>query len=59
VLLLTASCIKSGILDKFKFKKNTVDKRLDIDINKFRNLKKQLMQNVIDCGSNIFSILLV
>ena len=36
--------IKSGILDKFKFKKNAVDKRLDIDINKPRNLKKQPMQ---------------
>jgi hypothetical protein len=44
VLLLTASYIESGILNKLKFKKNTVDKRLDIDINKPRNLKKQLMQ---------------
>ena len=33
MLLLIVSCIKSGILNKFKFK-NTVDKRLDIDINK-------------------------
>ena len=32
--------IKSGILDKLKFKKNAVDKRLDIDINidSYRNL---------------------
>ena len=44
VLLLTASCIKSRILNKLKFKKNTTDKRLDININKPRNLKKQLMQ---------------
>ena len=44
VLLLTASCIESGILDKLKFKKNAADKRLDIDINKPKNLKKQPMQ---------------
>ena len=44
MLLLTASYIKSGILDKLKFKKNAVDKRLDINTNKPRNLKKQLMQ---------------
>jgi hypothetical protein len=44
VLLLTASCIESGILNKLKFKKNAVDKRLDIDTNKPKNLKKQLMQ---------------
>jgi hypothetical protein len=43
VLLLIASCIKCGILNKLKFKKNAIDKRLDIDINKFRNLKKQPM----------------
>jgi hypothetical protein len=43
VLLLTASCIKSGILDKLKFKKNAVNKRLNVNINKPRNLKKQLM----------------
>ena len=40
MLLLIASYIKGGILDKLKFKKNAIDKRLDIDINKFRNLKK-------------------
>ena len=40
VLLLTASCIESGILDKLKFKKNATDKRLDININKPKNLKK-------------------
>jgi hypothetical protein len=44
VLLLTVFCIESGILNKLKFKKNAVDKRLNIDINKPRNLKKQLMQ---------------
>ena len=35
--------IESGILNKLKFKTNTVNKRLDIDINKPKNLKKQLM----------------
>ena len=40
MLLLTASCIKSRILDKLKFKKNAADKRLNIDINKPENLKK-------------------
>jgi hypothetical protein len=44
VLLLTASYIESGILNKLKFKKNAINKRLDININKPRNLKKQLMQ---------------
>jgi hypothetical protein len=44
VLLLTASCIESGILNKLKFKKNVTDKRLNININKPRNLKKQPMQ---------------
>ena len=44
MLLLTASYIKSRILDKLKFKKNAVDKRLNIDINKPRNLKKQPIQ---------------
>ena len=44
MLLLTASYIKSGILDKLKFKKNAADKKLDIDINKPKNLKKQPMQ---------------
>ena len=44
MLLLTASYIKSGILNKLKFKKNTMDKRLDVDTNKPKNLKKQLMQ---------------
>ena len=39
-----ASYIESGILDKLKFKRNAVDKRLNIDINKPRNLKKQPMQ---------------
>ena len=40
VLLLTASYIKSGILDKLKFKKNATDKRLDVDINKPGSLKE-------------------
>ena len=40
MLLLTASYIKSGILDKLKFKKNAANKRLDVDINKLENLKK-------------------
>jgi hypothetical protein len=44
VLLLTASCIKSGILNKLKFKKNAIDKRLNININKPKNLKKQPIQ---------------
>jgi hypothetical protein len=44
VLLLTASYIENGILNKLKFKKNTIDKRLNIDINKPKNLKKQLIQ---------------
>jgi hypothetical protein len=44
VLLLIAFYIESGILDKLKFKKNAVDKRLDININKPRNLKKQPIQ---------------
>ena len=44
VLLLIAFYIKSGILDKLKFKKNAMDKRLDININKPKNLKKQPMQ---------------
>jgi hypothetical protein len=44
VLLLTAFYIESGILNKLKFKKNTADKRLDIDTNKPKNLKKQPMQ---------------
>ena len=41
MLLLIAFYIKSGILDKLKFKKNAIDKKLDININKPRNLKKQ------------------
>jgi hypothetical protein len=44
VLLLTAFYIESGILNKLKFKKNAMDKRLNIDTNKPKNLKKQLMQ---------------
>jgi hypothetical protein len=44
VLLLIASCIESGILNKLKFKKNAMDKRLNIDTNKPKNLKKQPMQ---------------
>ena len=44
MLLLITSYIESGILDKLKFKKNAVDKRLDVDINKPRNLKKQPIQ---------------
>ena len=40
MLLLTASYIKNGILNKFKFKKNAANKRLDVDINKLENLKK-------------------
>ena len=44
MLLLIASRIKCGILAKLKFKKNAADKRLDVDINKPGNLKKQLMQ---------------
>jgi len=44
VLLLTVSYIKSGILNKLKFKKKAANKRLDVDINKPGNLKKQLMQ---------------
>ena len=44
MLLLTVSCIKSGILNKPKFRKNAINKRLDVDINKLGNLKKQLMQ---------------
>jgi hypothetical protein len=59
VLLLTASYIESEILDKLKFKKNAADKRLDIDINKPKNLKKTANANIIDCSSDIFSILLV
>ena len=59
MLLLTASCIKSGILDKLKFKKNAVDKRLDVNINKSKNLKKIANANNIDYNSNIFLILLV
>ena len=44
MLLLIAFYIESGILDKLKFKKNAANKRLDVDINKPENLKKQLMQ---------------
>jgi hypothetical protein len=44
VLLLTAFYIESEILNKLKFKKNAIDKRLDVDINKPKNLKKQPMQ---------------
>ena len=40
MLLLTASRIESGILDKLKFKKNAANKRLDVDTNKPENLKK-------------------
>jgi hypothetical protein len=58
VLLLTASYIKSGILNKLKFKKNTVNKRLNINTNKPKNLKKTANANIIDYSSNIFSILL-
>ena len=58
MLLLTASCIESGILDKLKFKKNATDKRLNININKPRNPKKTANVNIIDCSSNVFLILL-
>ena len=58
MLLLTASCIESGILDKLKFKKNATNKRLDIDINKLENLKKVANINIIDYSNNVFLILL-
>jgi len=32
--------IKVGILNKYKFKKTTIDKILDIDINKLKSLKE-------------------
>ena len=35
-----ASRIKSGILDKLKFKKNAANKRLDVDTNKLGSLKE-------------------
>ena len=50
--------IESGILDKLKFKKNAINKKLDIDINKLENLKKVANINIIDYSNNIFLILL-
>ena len=59
MLLLIAFYIKNKILDKFKFKKNAIDKRLNININKPKNLKKVANANIIDYSSNVFLIPLV
>ncbi len=40
ILCNTVSCIKVGILNKYKFKKTAADKILDIDINKPGSLKE-------------------